>query len=146
MKILSLLPAATEILCELGLSESIVGISEECNYPDNIKEKPVASRIKFGATNSSKEIDEELNKIIKNNKSPFVLDRDLSEKRIYPSIDIRKSGTRREDKLMRPKDLSRIWVLRKLLSDMSSAEAMDFLLDKLKRTKNNREFFDSMNN
>ena len=47
---------------------------------------------------------------------------------------------------MRPKDLSRIWVLRKLLSDMSSAEAMDFLLDKLKRTKNNREFFDSMNN
>ena len=76
----------------------------------------------------------------------LVLDRDLSEKRIYPSIDIRKSGTRREDKLMRPKDLSRIWVLRKLLSDMSSAEAMDFLLDKLKRTKNNREFFDSMNN
>ena len=76
----------------------------------------------------------------------LVLDRDLSEKRIYPSIDIRKSGTRREDKLMRPKDLSRVWVLRKLLSDMSSAEAMDFLLDKLKRTKNNREFFDSMNN
>jgi iron complex transport system substrate-binding protein len=79
MKILSLLPAATEILCELGLSESIVGISEECNYPDNIKEKPVASRIKL-ATNSSKEIDEELKKIIKNNKSPFVLDRDLIDK------------------------------------------------------------------
>jgi len=74
----------------------------------------------------------------------LVLDRDLSEKRIYPSIDIRKSGTRREDKLMRPKDLSRIWILRKLLADMSSAEAMDFMLDKLKRTKNNREFFDSM--
>jgi len=80
MKILSLLPAATEILCELGLSKSIVGISEECNYPDNIKEKPVASRIKLGATNSSKEIDEELKKIIKNNKSPFVLDRDLIDK------------------------------------------------------------------
>ena len=76
----------------------------------------------------------------------LVLDRDLSEKRIYPSIDIRKSGTRREDKLMRPKDLSRIWILRKLLADMTSAEAMDFMLDKLKRTKNNREFFDSMNN
>ncbi len=77
MKILSLLPAATEILCELGLSDSIVGISEECNYPDSIKEKPVASRIKLEETNSSKEIDEELKKIIKDNKSPFILDKEL---------------------------------------------------------------------
>ena len=75
----------------------------------------------------------------------LVLDRTLSDKRIYPSIDLNKSGTRREDKLIGKKDLSRIWVLRKLLSGMTNIEAMEFILDKLLRTKNNREFLDSMN-
>tara|TARA_Y100001970_G_scaffold91791_2_gene115879 strand:- start:12378 stop:13625 length:1248 start_codon:yes stop_codon:yes gene_type:complete len=74
----------------------------------------------------------------------LVLDRTLSDKRIYPSIEINKSGTRREDKLIKAKDLSRIWLLRKMLSDMSTVEAMEFLLGKLSRTKNNREFLDSM--
>ena len=74
----------------------------------------------------------------------LVLDRSLSEKRIYPSIDINKTGTRREDKLIKSKDLSRIWLLRKMLSDMKTVEAMEFLLGKLSRTKNNREFLDSM--
>ena len=75
----------------------------------------------------------------------LVLDRTLSDKRIYPSIDLNKSGTRREDKLIGKKDLSRIWVLRKLLSGMTNIESMEFILDKLLRTKNNREFLDSMN-
>ena len=75
----------------------------------------------------------------------LVLDRALSDKRIYPSIDVDRSGTRREDKLIGKKDLSRIWLLRKMLSDMSSVEAMEFLLGKLARTKHNREFLDSMN-
>ena len=74
----------------------------------------------------------------------LVLDRALSDKRIYPSIDINRSGTRREDKLIGRKDLSRIWLLRKMLNDMTNVEAMEFLLDKLKRTKSNREFLDSM--
>jgi len=74
----------------------------------------------------------------------LVLDRTLSDKRIYPAIEINKSGTRREDKLIKAKDLSRIWLLRKMLSDMSTVEAMEFLLGKLSRTKNNREFLDSM--
>ena len=74
----------------------------------------------------------------------LVLDRALSDKRIYPSIDVDRSGTRREDKLIGKKDLSRIWLLRKMLSDMSSVEAMEFLLGKLSRTKHNREFLDSM--
>ena len=65
----------------------------------------------------------------------LVLDRSLSEKRIYPSIDINKTGTRREDKLIKSKDLSRIWLLRKMLSDMKTVEAMEFLLGKLSRTK-----------
>ncbi|MBI44858.1 MAG: transcription termination factor Rho [Candidatus Marinimicrobia bacterium] len=76
----------------------------------------------------------------------LVLDRTLSDKRIYPSIDVDRSGTRREDKLIGKKDLSRIWLLRKMLSDMSSVEAMEFLLGKLSRTKHNREFLDSMSN
>jgi transcription termination factor Rho len=74
----------------------------------------------------------------------LVLDRTLSDKRIYPSIDLNRSGTRREDKLIGKKDLSRIWILRKLLSGMTNIESMEFLLEKLLRTKNNREFLDSM--
>ena len=75
----------------------------------------------------------------------LVLDRDLSDKRIYPSINLNRSGTRREEKLIGKKDLSRIWLLRKLLSKMTNIEAMEFLLEKLKRTKSNREFLDTMN-
>jgi transcription termination factor Rho len=74
----------------------------------------------------------------------LVLDRSLSDRRVYPSIDIKKSGTRREDKLMGRKDLSRVWLLRKLLDEMTNVEAMEFLLGKLTNTKTNREFLDSM--
>jgi len=74
----------------------------------------------------------------------LVLDRELSDKRIYPSININRSGTRREEKLLKPRDLSRIWVLRKLLAEMKTKEAMEFLLERLSRTKTNREFLDTM--
>ena len=74
----------------------------------------------------------------------LVLDRSLSDRRVYPSMDIKRSGTRREDKLMGRKDLSRVYLLRKLLDEMTNVEAMEFLLRKLEHTKNNREFLDSM--
>ena len=74
----------------------------------------------------------------------LVLDRELSDRRVYPAINILKSGTRREDRLTGRKDLSRIWLLRKLLSEMSNVESVEFLLEKLQRTKSNREFLDSM--
>ncbi len=74
----------------------------------------------------------------------LVLDRALSDRRLYPSIDVNKSGTRREDKLIGKKDLSRIWLLRKLLNEMTNVESMEFLLEKLSRTKHNREFIDTM--
>ena len=74
----------------------------------------------------------------------LVLDRALSDRRVYPSIDVKRSGTRKEDKLMGRKDLSRIWLLRKLLDEMTNVEAMEFLLEKLNHTKSNREFLDSM--
>ncbi|MDH5367075.1 MAG: transcription termination factor Rho [Cyclobacteriaceae bacterium] len=73
------------------------------------------------------------------------LDRKLSNKRVYPAIDVPASGTRREDLLMDKEELQRIWILRKFMSDMNSNEAMEFLLDRLKGTKNNAEFLISMN-
>ncbi|NOZ84315.1 MAG: transcription termination factor Rho [Epsilonproteobacteria bacterium] len=73
------------------------------------------------------------------------LDRRISDKRIFPAIDITKSGTRKEELLIEHNSLQKIWLLRKMLSDMSSVDAMVFLLDKLKKTKNNSEFMDMMN-
>ncbi len=72
------------------------------------------------------------------------LDRRMAEKRIYPAINVNRSGTRKEELLIKPDLLQRIWVLRKLLYPMDELEAMEFLLDKVKATKNNGEFFDSM--
>ncbi|MEQ9231845.1 MAG: transcription termination factor Rho, partial [Cyclobacteriaceae bacterium] len=75
----------------------------------------------------------------------LVLDRKLSNKRVYPAIDVPASGTRREDLLMDKEELSRIWILRKYMNDMNSTEAMEFLLDRMKGTQNNNEFLVSMN-
>lgn len=72
------------------------------------------------------------------------LDRRMSEKRVYPSINVNRSGTRREELLMDPANLQKVWVLRKLLYGMDDLEAMEFLLDKIRQTKANSEFFDAM--
>ncbi|MGY8524136.1 transcription termination factor Rho [Paracidovorax citrulli] len=72
------------------------------------------------------------------------LERRLAEKRVYPSINLNKSGTRREELLIKPEILQKIWVLRKFISDMDEVQAMEFILDKMKATKNNAEFFDMM--
>jgi len=73
------------------------------------------------------------------------LDRAPTEKRIFPSIDINRSGTRKEELLIPPEDLNRIWILRKLLSPLSPVDSMEFLLEKLKGTKNNADFLAAMN-
>ena len=73
------------------------------------------------------------------------LDRHLSDKRVFPAIDINRSGTRKEDLLLSADTLNRIWILRKVLAPMNSVDTMEFLLDKLKGTKNNSEFLDFMN-
>jgi transcription termination factor Rho len=72
------------------------------------------------------------------------LDRKIAEKRIYPSININRSGTRREELLTNPDDLQKMWILRKLLHPMEELQAMEFLLERLKSTKTNAEFFESM--
>jgi transcription termination factor Rho len=76
--------------------------------------------------------------------SEIHLDRRMYEKRIFPAINVNRSGTRREELLIKPEILQKIWVLRKLLYPMDDLEAMEFLLDKIKGTKTNSDFFDSM--
>jgi transcription termination factor Rho len=76
--------------------------------------------------------------------SEIVLDRKLLEKRMFPALDINKSGTRKEELLIDDKDLQRIWILRRVLQPMNTIDAMEFLLDKVSHTKSNREFIDSM--
>jgi transcription termination factor Rho len=73
------------------------------------------------------------------------LDRRLMDKRVFPAIDINKSGTRKEELLIPREDLNRIWILRKVLSQLSVVEAMEFLLDKMRGTKTNKDFLESMN-
>ncbi|HCP44426.1 MAG TPA: transcription termination factor Rho, partial [Deltaproteobacteria bacterium] len=73
------------------------------------------------------------------------LDRRLVERRIYPALDINKSGTRREDLLLPPDTLTKIWLLRKVLSPLNVIDSMEFLLDKFQKTKTNDEFMAAMN-
>lgn len=77
--------------------------------------------------------------------SEIVLDRKIADKRVYPSIDIMKSGTRKEDLLIEKGDLQKIFVLRRILSSMGTVDAIEFLIDKLRQTKSNSDFFDTMN-
>jgi len=74
----------------------------------------------------------------------ITLERDLAEKRVFPAINIKKSGTRREELLMKPEKMQRVWILRKFIHDMDEVESMEFILDKIKSTKNNDQFFDMM--
>ncbi len=75
----------------------------------------------------------------------FILDRKVADKRIFPAIDITKSGTRKEELLFKKDELQKMNVLRRLIAPMGSMEAIEFLISKLKETKNNPSFFDSMN-
>jgi transcription termination factor Rho len=77
--------------------------------------------------------------------SEIVLDRKVADKRVFPAMDILKSGTRKEDLLVDPKDLQKTFVLRRILNPMGTTDAIEFLLSKLKQTKSNSDFFDSMN-
>lgn len=75
----------------------------------------------------------------------IVLDRKISDKRLFPAIDIQKSGTRKEDLLVDPATLQKMWILRRILNPMGTVDAVEFLIGKMKQTKNNDEFFNAMN-
>jgi transcription termination factor Rho len=74
----------------------------------------------------------------------LVLDRRLSDRRLFPSFDLVRSGTRKEELLLSPKELGRVWILRKLLNEMKVVEAMEFMTERIRRTKSNKEFLDTM--
>ncbi|MFL5153744.1 MAG: transcription termination factor Rho, partial [Microvirga sp.] len=77
--------------------------------------------------------------------SEIILDRKVSDKRVFPAIDITRSGTRKEELLVEKDTLKKMYVLRRILNPMGTIDAIEFLLDKLRQTKSNGEFFDSMN-
>ena len=77
--------------------------------------------------------------------SELILDRKVADKRTFPAIDITRSGTRKEELLTEPQQLKKMYILRRILNPMGTMDAIDFLLDKLRSTKTNGEFFDSMN-
>ena len=77
--------------------------------------------------------------------SDVVLDRKLSDKRTFPAIDITRSGTRKEELLVDKDTLAKMWVLRRILMQMGPVDAMEFLVDKLKQSKDNQDFFTAMN-
>ena len=77
--------------------------------------------------------------------SEIILDRKVADKRTFPSMDITRSGTRKEELLVEPQQLKKMYILRRILNPMGTMDAIDFLLDKLRNTKSNAEFFESMN-
>jgi transcription termination factor Rho len=77
--------------------------------------------------------------------SEIVLDRKVADKRVFPSMDILRSGTRKEELLVEKPQLQKMYVLRRILNPMGTVDAIEFLIDKLKQTKSNGEFFESMN-
>jgi transcription termination factor Rho len=77
--------------------------------------------------------------------SEIILDRKVADKRTFPAMDITRSGTRKEELLVAPDQLKKMYILRRILNPMGTMDAIDFLLDKLRNTKNNGDFFESMN-
>jgi transcription termination factor Rho len=112
----------------------------------NVEEGGSLTIIATALVNTGSKMDEVIYEEFKGTGNMEIhLDRKIAEKRVYPAINIRSSGTRREDLLMAEADIQRVWILRKLLHSMDDdTAAIEFLLDKLKETKTNDEFFQSM--
>jgi transcription termination factor Rho len=111
----------------------------------NVEEGGSLTIIATALTDTGSKMDEVIYEEFKGTGNMEVhLSRRISEKRVYPAIDINRSGTRREDLLIDPDLLAKIWILRKLLHPMDELAAMEFMLDKMKNTKTNDEFFNSM--
>nr|WP_250889372.1 transcription termination factor Rho [Rhodanobacter sp. LX-99] len=111
----------------------------------NVEEGGSLTIIATALTDTGSKMDEVIYEEFKGTGNMEVhLSRRISEKRVYPAIDINRSGTRREDLLIDPDMLAKIWILRKLLHPMDELAAMEFMLDKMKNTKSNDEFFNSM--
>ena len=114
--------------------------------PRNIEEGGSLSIIASALIDTGSKMDEVIFEEFKGTgNSEIVLDRKVADKRIFPSLDVGKSGTRKEELLVDPATLSKMWVLRRILMQMGTVDAMQFLLDKMKDSKTNEDFFASMN-
>ena len=112
----------------------------------NIEEGGSLSIVATGLIDTGSRMDEVIFEEFKGTgNSELWLDRKLVEKRVFPAIDITKSGTRHEELLFDDETLQKIWVLRRILQPMNVTDSMEFLLDKMRRSKTNKDFFDSMN-
>ena len=111
----------------------------------NIEEGGSLTIIATALIETGSRMDEVIFEEFKGTGNEIVLDRKLADKRTFPAIDIAKSGPRKEELLVEKGVLSKMWVLRKILSPMGTTDAMEFLLEKLKSSKNNNDFFDAMN-
>ncbi len=112
----------------------------------NIEEGGSLTIIATGLVETGSKMDEVIFEEFKGTGNmELALDRKMSDKRIFPSINIKKSGTRKEELLLNDKELQKMWILRKALSNMEDLELLEFLIDKMKRTKDNEAFLDSMN-
>ena len=112
----------------------------------NIEEGGSLTIIGTGLVDTGSRMDEVIFEEFKGTgNAEIILDRKLSDKRVFPAIDVTKSGTRKEELLVDKDELSKMWVLRRILMPMGTSEAMTFLGEKLQATKNNGDFFDTMN-
>ena len=112
----------------------------------NIEEGGSLTIVATGLIDTGSRMDEVIFEEFKGTgNSEIILDRKLADKRTFPSIDITKSGTRKEELLVDKAVLSKMWVLRRILMPMGTTDAMEFLIDKLKHSKNNKDFFEAMN-
>ena len=112
----------------------------------NIEEGGSLTIIGTGLVDTGSRMDEVIFEEFKGTgNAEIILDRKLSDKRVFPAIDVTKSGTRKEELLVDKDELSKMWILRRILMPMGTSEAMNFLSDKLQVTKNNGDFFDTMN-
>ena len=111
----------------------------------NVEEGGSLTIIATALIDTGSRMDEVILRIRKTGNSEIILDRKLTDKRLFPTIDITRSGTRKEELLVDKDTLAKMWVLRRVLMQMGMTDGMEFLLDKLRLSKNNQDFFNTMN-
>ena len=136
---------AIDLLLRIAIVLAVLMIASPLGAARNVEEGGSLTIIATALIDTGSRMDDVIYEEFKGTGNMEIhLDRRMHEKRIYPAINVNRSGTRREELLIDAPVLQKVWVLRKLLFPMDELEAAEFLIDKLKATKSNAEFFDSM--
>ena len=135
-----------ECLEDVGVVETVDVLEDDDVAARNIEEGGSLTILATALVDTGSRMDEVIFEEFKGTgNSEIVLDRKVADKRVFPAMDILKSGTRKEELLVDSKDLQKTYLLRRILNPMGTTDAIEFLISKLKQTKTNSEFFDSMN-